>query len=204
MAENPGVNEAPLAGEKPWPVIIMLAMLASVIVTGLVLAPRTEEGKLRWLNILGTTNHGEFLNPPVSVDGRLLDSAGVDWTQSAQAPWKLVLVNQGDCVQICQDMADLAARVHTRLNKVAPDLTRGYLALGSGGIGPVESLAYEPLRLVDSSLLEDVIASGIEVTPQMPSLLLLDPLGVFFLYYDSTHDGIGMLEDIEHVMDLAK
>lgn len=192
-------------GEKPWPVIVMLAMLISVIVAGLILAPRTEEAKLKWLSLLGTTNHGEFLNPPVPVDGRLLDSQGMDWTQTAEAPWKLILVVPSACEQSCQEMADLAARVHTRLNRDAPELTRGFLSLdGSPLAGGAAALNYEILQLADRSLIEAIRTSGISQLGAEPTLLLLDPIQVFFMAYDSEHDGIGMLEDLEHVIELAR
>ncbi|MEQ9210012.1 MAG: hypothetical protein RLN96_09255, partial [Pseudomonadales bacterium] len=52
---------------KPWPLYIIVGMVFGVIVLGYLLAPRTEEGKLAWIEILGTTNNGTLMNPPVEV-----------------------------------------------------------------------------------------------------------------------------------------
>ena len=198
-------NSEQFQGEKPWPVIVMLAMLLSVILAGLILAPRTEEAKLKWLSLLGTTNHGEFLNPPVEVNGQLLDAQGSDWAVTAQAPWKLVLVAPAACETSCQEMADLAARVHTRLNRDAPEVVRGFVSLQGAQLdGPASELQYERLQLASPELVEQVRAAGVEQIGQQPVLLLLDPIDVFFMAYGSQHDGIGMLEDLEHVIELAR
>jgi len=44
--------------KTPWPVIIMVSMLAVVIIAGFLLRPQSEDQKAFWLDLLGTTNHG--------------------------------------------------------------------------------------------------------------------------------------------------
>lgn len=194
-------------GEKPWPVIIMLTMLFSVIIVGLLLVPKTEEQKLMWLSILGTNNYGEFLNPPLELTGQLLDGDGNAWSSDMDVPWKLVLVNQGACEQSCQDMADLAARVHTRTNKLAPEIKRGSLSIGRNatiGQDALLDLGFQPLQTGDIDFPALLASSGVPPLSEGPLLFVMNPLEVFFLYYTKDHEGIGMLEDIEHVIKLAQ
>ena len=130
MNKEPLNDQAEFKGEEPWPLIIMLGMVFSVIAAGFFLVPKTEEDKLRWLSILGTNNYGELMNPPVALTGKLLDTQGNIWSADEEVPWKLVLVNQGICEQTCQELADVVARVHMRMNRLSPDIKRGYLQVG--------------------------------------------------------------------------
>ena len=189
-------------GQKPWPVIIMLVMLFSVIIAGLLLVPRTEEQKLWWLSILGTNNYGELINPPIELAGQILDSEGNPWSDDMETPWKLVLMSQGACAADCQQIAEFATRVHARMNKLAPELKRGYLSIGSGS-GPDASLDYETLQAPNldfPALLEE---TNVPPLSDGPLLFVMNPLEVIFLYYTTEHEGVGMLEDIEHVIELS-
>ena len=191
-------------GEKPWPLIIMLAMLFSVILGGFFLVPKTEEQKLWWLSILGTNNYGELMNPPLELKGQLLDIQGNAWSDDAETPWKLVLVNQGACDQECQELAGFVNRVHTRMNKLAPELKRGYLAVGDiPGRLVDDSLQYEILQAPNIDLQQLLSESGVPPLSEGPFVFLMNPLEVFFIYYTSEHESVGMLEDIEHVVKLA-
>jgi hypothetical protein len=194
-----------VVGSKPWPVIIMVAMVASVIIAGFILAPRTEEDKLRWLTWLGTTNHGEFINPPIGNAPAFKDAEGYVWPQSREPVWRLVLVSQGDCDLPCQEMADLVFRVHTRLNKLAPRVQRGFLSLaGTAALAPTPpgfSLLQSDLdqfsTLFAEAGLETDLANG-------PLLLIQDPRDVFFMYYTPSHEGTGILSDVEHLIKLSR
>lgn len=197
-------HSASAKGQKPWPVIIMLVMLFSVIIAGIILVPRTEEQKLWWLSILGTNNYGELINPPIEMAGQLLDSEGNPWSDDLETPWKLVLISQGSCNSDCQQMAEFATRVHARMNKLAPELKRGYLSIGSGfGATPEAALGYEILQAPSIDLQSLLSESNVPSLSEGPLLFLMNPLEVFFLYYTIEHEGVGMLEDIEHVVELS-
>ena len=202
------ITEMPeVKGEKPWPLIIMMAMLAIVIGAGFILVPKTEEGKLLWLEFLGTNNFGEFMNPPLELVGELLDAEGNSWSADQDTPWKLVLLNQGPCLADCQEMADLVTRVHSRLNKLAPELKRGFLSLGPNAVSrdlALEDLGFEFIQIQSADLQSRLVSSGTPSLADGPLALVMDPREVFFLYYTQEHDGNGMLEDVEHVMKLSQ
>ena len=194
-------------GEKPWPLIIMLGMLAIVIGAGFILVPKTEEGKLLWLEFLGTNNHGEFMNPPLELVGELLDAQGDPWSADLDIPWKLVLLNQGPCLEDCQEMADVITRVHSRLNKLAPELKRGFLSLGPNAVtrdSALEAFGFEFIQVQNADLQNRLAASGVPNLSEGPLAFVMDPREVFFLYYTQEHDGNGVLEDVEHVIKLSQ
>ena len=88
------------AQQKPWPLYIIIGMVFGVMVLGWSLSPKTEEGKLAWIEILGTTNHGELLNPPVEIQaGQLLDVEGKPWEVLEGNTWKLLLVAADSCAE---------------------------------------------------------------------------------------------------------
>lgn len=201
------IDQTENKGEKPWPLIIMLAMVFGVIAAGFLLVPKTEEEKLRLLSILGTNNYGELMNPPVELAGKLLDSQGNIWSADEEVPWKLVVVNQGACEERCQNLADVVARVHTRTNKLSPDIKRGYLQIGMQSVVGQESLeaiGYDFLHTENLDLEALLGGSGVPSLSEGPLVFVMNPLEVFFLYYTAEHEGSGMLEDIEHVIKLAQ
>jgi|TARA_B110000483_G_scaffold141911_1_gene169454 hypothetical protein len=207
MNKEPLNDQAEFKGEEPWPLIIMLGMVFSVIAAGFFLVPKTEEDKLRWLSILGTNNYGELMNPPVALTGKLLDTQGNTWSADEEVPWKLVLVNQGICEQTCQELADVVARVHMRMNRLSPDIKRGYLQVGIQSVFGQESLeaiGYDFLHTENLDMEALLDGAGVPSLSAGPLVFVMNPLEVFFLYYTAEHEGIGMLEDIEHVVKLAQ
>lgn len=182
----------------------MLVMVFSVIVAGFLLVPRTEEAKLKWLAILGTTNHGELFNPPLEGTPALTDAAGDVWPQTDEPVWRMLLVTRSGCDQACLEMADLASRVHIRLNKLAPMVRRGHFALSADENFSTPA-GFDRLDTDREAWMTHFDTAGISALLQAgPVLMLQDPRELFFMYYSPSHDGIGMLEDLEHVIKLSR
>jgi hypothetical protein len=192
---------------KPWPLIVMVSMLAIVILAGLLLRPRTDEQKLQWLSLLGTTNHGELMNPPLAVDTNLFrDAKGAPWTALDDTNWKLLVVNNGVCAVECEEMIYLARQVHSRLNRRAPYLDRALLNFGDSGLNMEQLTGYYPdLQIVDadySAYRTWIAGSNLEAQDQVV-ILLINPIDVVQMFYTSSHEGNGLLGDLEHLMKLA-
>lgn len=193
--------------KTPWPVIIMVAMLASVIIAGFLLRPHNEEQKAFWLELLGTTNHGELMNPPLEVEpGFLQNLDGSAWANLDDGKWKLVVVNSGACETQCEELIYLARQVHLRLNRRAPMLERVLLNFGETGLN-IEQLeeSYPELHQLQAnkdSYSAWIAGSNLEGA-QGPVMLLINPINVMQMFYTDSHDGNGLLEDLEHLMKLA-
>lgn len=207
-------DQQPKTG-APWPIIIMLSMLGLVLGSGFILSPKTEEDKLWWIEFLGTTNHGILVNPPVELSpGDLLSSEAP--LESSEAPWsafdqptfKLVVLNVGDCDSRCQDMLRSTRQLHVRLNRDYKDVERGFLALSLDtelASSYVEDLPdYTLLKMGNAELLDRLAGTNIPTPEKGPLLLMINPLNIIMMAYTSDHTGSEVLEDLEHVLDLAR
>lgn len=194
---------------KPWPIIIMLGMLALVIGLGLVLSPKTEEGKLWWIDFLGTTNHGILLNPPLEfAQGDLLSEDGSPWEGFLEPTFKLVVMNRGNCDQRCRDMLESTRQLHVRLNRDYADVSRGFLHLDLP-VHDARTLTahlpdYELLKLGRQDLLELFATTNMPALSEGPVLGMISPLNIMMMAYTSDHSGSEVLEDLEHLLELAR
>ncbi len=193
-------------GEKPWPIIIMVSMLASVIIAGLILAPRSDEQKLRWLEILGTTNHGEFINPPLDIPPGFFRQDGNPWARMDAPTWKLVVVNTDACTEQCMELIYLIRQVHTRLNRDSGRVDLGFANAGNSRLDLAAfKQSYPEVDLLDVEGLSTLFGgSNLLDYPDQPLVLLINPIDVAQIFYTLEHDGVGMLRDIDHLLDLSR
>lgn len=203
------MTEEAVKAEKPWPIIIMIGMLALVIGLGLVLSPKTEEGKLWWIDFLGTTNKGVLLNPPLELaQDDLLGEDGSPWEGLLEPTFKLVVINRGDCDQRCQDMLDSTRQLHVRLNRDYADVSRGFLHLDlpvhDARTLTAELPDYELLKLGRQELLDAFATTNIPPLSEGPIIGMISPLNILMMIYDSSHSGSDVLEDLEHLLELAR
>lgn len=190
----------------PWPIIIMLGMLALVIGLGLILSPKSEADKLWWINLLGTTNNGTLLNPPVQIASEDLTIGGVSWAAFDTEVFKLVVISEGVCDQSCQDMLHSTRQVHVRLNRDYEDVERGFLLIGST-VDQAESIVsdlpgYSVLDPAIGALLERLSDTNIPALSDGPVLVMIDPENRAMMAYTEEHSGAEILEDIEHLLEL--
>jgi hypothetical protein len=189
---------------KPWPLYIIVGMVMGVLVLGYLLAPKTEEGKLAWIEILGTTNNGTLLNPPVEVStGQILGLDGQSWAAMDDSTWKMVLLVQGDCGESCiARMKELHA-MRIRLQRDAGELTLGLLVPDAEHLPsvPIADDIHE-LQIGDPDLLENLDQTNV-ADWQQPTVLLMNPIDVFMLAYMPENSGVEILEDFEHLLKLA-
>lgn len=192
------------AKTKPWPLYIIVGMVFGVLILGYLLAPRTEEGKLAWIEILGTTNNGTLLNPPVEVlPGQILGLDGQPWAAMGDNTWKMVLLVQGDCDEICINRMQELHAMRIRLQRDAGELTLGLLVPDAEHLPntPIEDDIHE-LQLGGAELLQNLQQSNV-TDWQQPVVLLMNPIDVFMLAYFPENPGVEILEDFEHLLKLA-
>ena len=197
-----------------WQVWLMIAMLSGVIIAGFLLFPTTEGQRNSLLSSLGTTNHGEFVLPPVSMESlTLVDAEGAPWKLSEQkTKWRLLIAGGGNCAAQCREMVYLTRQVHISLGKYSRRFERLYIALDdtvseetaeylkqnhpflhtySGSVQELESLLKNtnaPFSLSSS-----------EETGTMRAYLV-DQQGLVMMSYTLENEGSEIIEDIEHLM----
>jgi len=191
----------------PWPIIIMLGMLALVIVLGLILSPKSEADKLWWVNLLGTTNNGILLNPPVQLVAEdIVTDEQIPWAAFEADVFKLVVVSQGDCDQTCLDMLRSVRQVHVRLNRDYEYVERGVLLAGATIDRARQVVSdfpgYSVFEPSSARLLERLRNTNIPELTAGPVLVMIDPENLAMMAYTKDHSGSGMLEDIEHLLEL--
>lgn len=194
------------AKHNPWPLYIIIGMVAFVLVSGYLLSPRTEEGKLAWINLLGTTNNGILLNPPTQVvSGQILDDQGQDWGALEDNTWKLLVLSPNGCLEACQNrLAELHA-MRIRLNRDASRLTIGLLTNPHQGATKFID-GYDDINNLNigaEGLLLKLESTNMPALSEGPVTLLMNPVDVFMMAYGSEHTGIDILADFEHLLDLA-
>ena len=197
-----------------WQIWLMIAMLGGVIIAGFLLFPSTEEQRNSLLSRLGTTNHGEFVLPPVSIEGLTLeDTEGNPWQFSEQKKkWRLLISGGSECIEQCGKMIYLTRQVHISLGKYSRRFERLYIVLDNNI--SEETVAYfkqnhpflhtyrgssqELEALLGSTNAPFSLSSGGEAGTMRA--YLVDQQGLVMMSYTLENKGADMIEDIEHLM----
>lgn len=197
-----------------WQVWLMIAMLVAVIGAGFLLFPKTEEQRKKLLSSLGTTNHGEFVVPPVPmVSLALVGAGGTPWKLENQKPkWRMVIAGSGACVEQCRDMLYRTRQVHISLGKYSRRFERLYFAMGEEltaeaseyiklnhpflTVLKAEKHSFGELLKETNAPLKTDASSDSEVM----RAYLVDQKGLIMMSYTLANEGNEMIEDIEHLM----
>jgi hypothetical protein len=194
-----------------WQVWLMILILGGVMIAGFLLFPQTKEARDRLLGALGTTNHGEFVMPAVSIKAlELKDSDGQTWQHEEQkVKWRMVIPGQAACVDECRELLYLTRQVHISLGKYSRRFERIYLNLDDHiDAETAEYMKQHPFlhtlfgdREAVTALLAGTNAPlnlAPEAGPQRA--YLVDQNGLVMMSYTLEISGHDMIEDIEHLM----
>lgn len=191
-----------------WHLWAMIAMFVAVVVAGFLVFPKNEEQRDSLLSKLGTTNHGEFVRPPVSmVDLELTDNEQQPWQFSDQKiKWRIVIAGPTECLDQCREMLFLTRQVHISLGKYSRRFERLYFVLG-------DQLANETAEYIklnhpfltvlhnsDEGLVEILKNTNAPLGTEPMRAYLVDQQGLIMMSYTLANQGSEMIEDIEHLM----
>jgi len=195
-----------------WHVWLMIAMLAGVIVAGFLMFPKTEEQRNSLLSRLGTTNHGEFVLPPVPMANlELMDTDQSSWRLADQkTKWRMVIAGAGSCVEQCREMLYLTRQIHISLGKYSRRFERLYLSLGEDLVRETSEyikLNHPFLKVLkaDKHIFEAMLKET-NAPLQVPGdggtirAYLVDQKGLIMMSYSLANEGNKIIEDIEHLM----
>jgi len=195
-----------------WHVWLMIAMLAGVIVAGFLMFPKTEEQRNSLLSRLGTTNHGEFVLPPVPMaDLELMDTNQSSWRLVDQkAKWRMVIAGTGSCVEQCREMLYLTRQVHISLGKYSRRFERLYFSLGEDLVQETSEyikLNHPFLKVLkaDKHVFETMLKetnAPLQLSGDGGTMraYLVDQKGLIMMSYSLANEGNEIIEDIEHLM----
>ena len=191
---------------KQWPLYLIVGMVAFVLISGYLLSPRSEESKLAWIEILGTTNKGLLINPPVEVlPGQMMGEDDQNWQPIEDNTWKLMVLVSDECKKVCLDRLKELHAMRIRLNRDAHRLTMGLLSTRSIELSEEVANFHDMniVKIVDAGLLRELQQTNMPSLEKGPVVLLMNPVDVFMMAYGIEKTGIDMLEDFEHLLDLS-
>lgn len=139
-----------------------------------------------------TTNHGELLNPIVSVSDLSLRAVDGDESMINSGHWWLVAVARDGCDAECQRAVHQLRQLHILLARDATRVKRSFVAIGSEP--PDASLAKTYPELVLFSGAADALRAGIYI---------VDPLGNLVLHYEFNDAGKSVLADLKQLLKVS-
>jgi len=141
---------------------------------------------VRGSGVWGTTNHGEFVTPPLAVSAlQLRDAEGRPFVSEGRW-WLWVTAPQG-CKLSCEAALDRARNVQTLLHKDAQRLRRGLLVGAIGG-QPAPDV---PQFVGELGLLK-------------AGAYIVDPLGNLVLWYSFDDVGKPLLQDLKRLLKVSQ
>jgi len=139
----------------------------------------------------GTTNHGAFVEPPLTAgDLGVRDAAG---QPPAADVWWLWVVPAGSCDGPCRDALHQLRQLHALLNRDAARVRRGLLTAPGAAIDPAIRAEYPRLAALSGNL--EPLSAGIYV---------VDPLGNLVFHYTWEQAGEPVLDDLKRLLKVSQ
>ena len=159
---------------------------------------------LHW-HPLGTTNHGELIEPLRPLpDVALADAAGVAQPHLFRGQWSLVYIGDGACNGDCRTTLFFMRQTRLSLNNEMHRVQRVFLAPTHCCDQSFLAREHPGLRVLDASA-----AAAQPLLAQFPSdgraraLYIVDPLGNLMMRYDARLPPKGLLEDLKRLLQLS-
>jgi hypothetical protein len=159
---------------------------------------------LHW-HPLGTTNHGELIEPLRPLpDMTLPDAAGVAQRHIFLGQWSLVYIGDGACNGDCRTTLFFMRQTRLSLNNDMRRVQRVFLAPTNCCNQSFLAHEHPGLRVFNASqagaqpLLAQFPADG-----RARTLYIVDPLGNLMMRYDARLPPRGLLEDLKQLLQLS-
>ena|SRR5579872_1731191 len=141
---------------------------------------------------LGTTNKGEFIDPP-----RQLDLTGLALPQAAFAHHlTLVYVSGPDCAADCRRALDVMHGTQLALGEQTSQLQRLYFAAGK----PAADVAQGDTGLTALDASGHAVLKGFDGADAPKYIYLIDQHGYVVLRYSLAQDPKWILQDLRHLL----
>ena len=143
--------------------------------------------------VWGTTNRGQFVQPPVTSDEvELSDGRGRAF--ALDEVWWLWVVEPGACEQPCQHALRQLRQLHVLLNKDAIRIRRAFLS-SADGIGLSEQWLTEYPQLLRLTGSMSKLNRGVYI---------VDPIGNLVLWYPLDDAGSPVLDDLKRLLKVSQ
>lgn len=183
---------------------LALLMIAGVPIT-IILASSwlwyyVASGRLDIVGVLGTSNQGTLLDPPLSLEQLSpVDESGEAFQVPGDRPlWRILLPVHDGCDEGCRELLYYTRQIHTAMGKYSRRIERVLLA--SGPVDQQLSADYPGLKLLYTS------ASGMAALSNSGSggadagYYVVDPAGWIILSYAADADGKDIMADLKFLL----
>lgn len=187
---QPNADDTAAAKRSNRRQLLLIALIAAVSVGGsYALYFNTIDS-----GVWGTTNQGEFVNPPRNVpELGLTDAAGIPHVTGDV--WWVWLVQDESCAAPCNDVLTKMRNMHVLLNKDADRLRRAWVR--SGGAEDSELTAQFPKL----HQLFQAPKDGV----QLPrGIYIVDPMGNLVFRYPVEEMGKPVLQDLKRLLKVSQ
>lgn len=175
--------------------------------------------------LLGTTNNGTLINPPLDITALdMRDEQGnlqfrsfeeriqeIDAEDYVPEPWLMVIVSARPCESDCLDRVRGLRQLHITLGGDMPRVRRYFHHVQSAPLPdelrarfradfPSMGLSFGDSQRIEASLSN----AGVPLDLQEDLyLFVVDPVGNVMMYYDSSHGLEDIQEDLERLLEFS-
>ena len=186
---------------------LVVAMPLIAIAAAYFFFPNNQQQRDDLLSWLGTTNHGELVEPSQSIaDLSFIKQSsataeGGQWQVGGNHKWKLVVVDNGDCDAACQQALYLNRQTHKLIPKRTNHLERFYISTQLPGRAQQQRLMEEypgVTALLDSNNQFQQLLDTTNVPGNRDGFYyLIAPNGELVLYYTPEHKYKRVIKDLK-------
>lgn len=204
---------------------IKAAALILMVVIPITLATWVFQMAVESGALLGTTNNGNLINPPVDItaldmrdeQGELQFRSFEERIQEVNAddyvpdPWLMVMVSARPCGDDCLERVRGLRQLHITLGGDMPRLRRYFLHAQPSPLPdglrsrfredfPSMGLSFGDSQRIESGLSDGGVALDLQ---EDLYVFIVDPVGNVMMYYDSSHDLQEIQEDLERLLEFS-
>jgi len=139
----------------------------------------------------GTTNHGTFVEPPLTVAG--LDVRGNAGQPPEGGLWWLWAVPKGECGATCRDALHQLLQLHALLNRDAARVRRAVVTAPGVEVDPAITAEYPRLATLSGNL-----------GPLRAGIYVVDPIGNLVFHYTWEQAGEPLLDDLKRLLKVSQ
>lgn len=159
----------------------------------------------------GRTNNGTLILPPLDIKDWGLTSNLPVTVEDEDSKWRLIVLGQGACREVCQEALFKIRQVNKALGREAGRVEHGYIELNS-------ALDVELSRLIKQEYPNLLISfgdknraiysidqklTGSEVL-ENSYIFIMDPHGNIMMYYTPENVGRDILDDMKKLLKVSK